>query len=62
MLYYTNGQPSDVAIDGTTVYVTDLKTGGIVFANGATKPTGTLKSKYIKSTTSASRSTPITTS
>jgi hypothetical protein len=46
----TNGQPSDVAIDGTTVYVTDLKTGGIdVFANGATKPTGTLKSKYIKS-------------
>jgi hypothetical protein len=45
----TNGPPTDVAIDGTTAYVTDLKTGAIdVFANGSTKPTDTLKSKYIK--------------
>ncbi len=43
-----NGQPADVAFDGTTVYVDDATTGGIdVFAHGATAPTGTLSNAAI---------------
>ncbi len=45
----TNGQPSDVAFDGTTVYVNDATSAAIdVFANGSTSPTSTLSNAAIK--------------
>ena len=44
----SNGQPSDVAFDGKTVYVNDATSAKIdVFANGATSPTSTLSNSAI---------------